>query len=165
MIRVPFERAFSITNIKSGFEKCGIYPFNPNAIKSAKMLPSASYGSTESGTSSEQSSTPSPAPFHGESSSVRHSTPMSSISAGSSSESNYPPSDSTTLTASVCNSEGSSLSSTCISSPSPIVSPLNSQSTCGVSCSTPTLNPLVRVGLIPPHLADILTPPAVTRAN
>ena len=162
VIRVPFERAFSITNIKSGFEKCGIHPFNPNAIKSAKMLPAASYGSTnESGTSSEQSSTPSPAPFHGESSSVKHSTPMSSISAGSSSESNYPPSDSTTLTASVCNSEGSSLSS--ISSPSPVVSPLDSQSTSGVSCSTPTLNQLVRVHLIPPHLADILTPPAVTK--
>ena len=32
VIRVPFEHAFSITNLKAGFSKCGIDPFNPDAI-------------------------------------------------------------------------------------------------------------------------------------
>ena len=32
VLRVPFEKAFSIPNIKSGFAKSGIYPFFPDAI-------------------------------------------------------------------------------------------------------------------------------------
>jgi len=40
---------------------------------------------------------------------------------------------------------------------------LDSQNSSGVSCSTPTLNPLVRAGLIPPHLADLLTTPVATK--
>ena len=75
VIRVPFERAFSITNIKAGFSKCGIYPFNPDAIQKAKMVSSSS---CESSTSlSEQSTTASPAqtPIHGDSSSTQQSTP------------------------------------------------------------------------------------------
>ena len=39
----PFERAFSISNVTAGFEKSGIFPFNPNAIVTAKMLPSTLY--------------------------------------------------------------------------------------------------------------------------
>ena len=46
---------------------------------------------------------------------------------------------------------------------SPIVSPLDSQNSSGVSCFTPTLNPLVRAGLIPPHLVDLLTTPPATK--
>ena len=33
----PFEHAFSISNVKAGFEKSGIFPFNPDAIATAKM--------------------------------------------------------------------------------------------------------------------------------
>jgi len=84
VIREPFECAFSITNIKAGFSKCGIYPFNPGAIETAKMLPSASYGfaNDSSTSSSEQSSasSPAPVPVCGESSRIRHSTPLSAIS-------------------------------------------------------------------------------------
>ncbi len=42
----PFERAFSITNIKAGISKSGIFPFNPDAVAKAKTVPSALYGSS-----------------------------------------------------------------------------------------------------------------------
>ena len=40
VVKVPFERAFSIPNIKAGFGKCGIYPYNPKAIDQSKVAPS-----------------------------------------------------------------------------------------------------------------------------
>lgn len=126
------------------------------------MLPSSSYGSPNDSIS-EQSSTCSPAPFHGDRSRVLAFNSAVCHLTNCSSESKYPLYDLSTLTASVHNLEGSSLSS--IASPSPVVSPLDSQRTSSVSCSIPTLNLLVRAGLIPPHLADILTSPAVTKEH
>ena len=46
MIRKSFEEAMSIQNIKSGFRKCGIFPFDPNAIDKgqlfrSRLIPSA----------------------------------------------------------------------------------------------------------------------------
>ena len=38
VVKTPFEQAFSISNIKSGFSKCGIYPFNPDAIDHSKIV-------------------------------------------------------------------------------------------------------------------------------
>ena len=38
MIRKPFEDAMSIQNIKSGFRKCGIFPFDPNAIDRGQLF-------------------------------------------------------------------------------------------------------------------------------
>ena len=158
----PFEVVFSIINIKAGFLKCVIHPFNPGAIEAAKMLQSASYGfSNDSSTSSsEQSSasSPAPVPVRGESSRIRNSMPLSAISSGSNSDSNYPSSGSITLSASDCSSGGSSLSI----STTPPTDPQNSS---GVSYSTPTLNLLVRAGLIPPHLADLTTSPATKEPN
>ena len=40
VLKGPFEQAFSIPNIKVGFAKAGIYPFNPDAVAKGKMLPS-----------------------------------------------------------------------------------------------------------------------------
>lgn len=40
VLKVPFEKSFSIPNIKA---KSGIYPFNPNAVAKAKMAPSTLY--------------------------------------------------------------------------------------------------------------------------
>ena len=37
ILKSPFDHAFSIPNIKSGFSKCEIYPLNPNAIPQSKM--------------------------------------------------------------------------------------------------------------------------------
>ena len=41
VVKHPLDQAFSIANVKAGFRKCGIYPFNPNAIPKNKMNPSA----------------------------------------------------------------------------------------------------------------------------
>ena len=42
MVKTPFEKVFSMSNIKAGFAKCGIHPFDPNAIDQSKVLPSFS---------------------------------------------------------------------------------------------------------------------------
>ena len=38
MLKQPFEASMSIQNIKSGFRKCGIYTFNPNAIDKTQLF-------------------------------------------------------------------------------------------------------------------------------
>ena len=62
VICIPSECAFSITSIKAGFLKCGIYPFHPGAVERAKMLPSGSYSPSESSSSVDSSVISSPAP-------------------------------------------------------------------------------------------------------
>ena len=42
VVKTPFEKVFSMSNIKAGFAKCGIHPFDPNAIDQSKVLPSFS---------------------------------------------------------------------------------------------------------------------------
>ena len=46
ILKVPFERSFSIQNIKAGFAKTGIYPFNPDVIPIEKMVPSTLHNSS-----------------------------------------------------------------------------------------------------------------------
>ena len=48
VVKRPLDQAFSITNIKSGFAKCGIYPFKPDAVAKNKMVPSAVHRATSS---------------------------------------------------------------------------------------------------------------------
>ena len=43
IVKVPFERAFSISNIKGSFTKCGIYPLNPRAVDQSEVAPSLTY--------------------------------------------------------------------------------------------------------------------------
>ena len=38
ILKDPFEQSMSLANIKAGFRKCGIFPFNPNAIDKEKLL-------------------------------------------------------------------------------------------------------------------------------
>ena len=46
VLKSPLDKSFSIPNIKAGFRKCGIYPFNPDAIAAAaKMVPSQLHNS------------------------------------------------------------------------------------------------------------------------
>ena len=71
--KTPFEKAFSIPNVKAGFKKCGIYPFNPDVVPAEKMTPSTVHKSLLSSFSSSDSSTPdlqSPSYFSGRSSGV-----------------------------------------------------------------------------------------------
>ena len=56
IIKSPFERAFSIPNIKAGFAKCGVYPFNRNAVPIMKMMPSSLHDSPLNFSSSDSSS-------------------------------------------------------------------------------------------------------------
>ena len=52
VLKSPLDKSFSIPNIKAGFRKCGIYPFNPDAIAAAKMVPSQLHNPTsDAGTS------------------------------------------------------------------------------------------------------------------
>ena len=123
----------------------------PDSIQKAKILSSAACGesSTEQSTTSSRSQTP----IHGDSSSTLHSNPASG---NSSSSSAFPDSASSTAGATASSSEVSAVS------PSPVVSPLDSQNSSGVFCSPPTLNPLVKAGLIPLDLVDILATPPTT---
>ena len=88
------------------------------------------------------------------------SSDTSTSSGGSVASSPLPIEQSTPLSSQLQCSSSSMPSS---ASPSPIVSSLDSQNSSGVYCSTPISNPLVRAGHIPPELADILTPPPLTK--
>ena len=46
VVKTPFEKAFSMSNIKAGFKKCGLHPFDSNAIDLSKVLPSFSSSSS-----------------------------------------------------------------------------------------------------------------------
>ena len=39
LFKVAFEEAMSISTIKNGFRKCGIYPFNPDAVDKKRLMP------------------------------------------------------------------------------------------------------------------------------
>ena len=45
---VSLGQAFTIVNIKAGFSKCGIYPFNPDTVAKYKMLPCSMHGNGSS---------------------------------------------------------------------------------------------------------------------
>ena len=85
VLKSPLNKSFSIPNIKAGFRKCGIYPFNPDAIAVAKMVPSQLHNSnSDAGTSlmqldsSSESSIMSEVPDSGLSA-VTASSPVSSV--------------------------------------------------------------------------------------
>ena len=162
VVKTPFERAFSISNIKSGFSKCGIYPFNPDAIDHSKIVQPSS--SDESNSISSNSSISSASFSQDESiSSVNPSPIVSSLSSTNSNDSYCSPQttaapsrptpvipatpeanipvtvDYTPVTTSVDQTP---------------VAP-NAQSTPVSSFRSPVENPLVRAGLVPAHLADI----------
>ena len=147
MVREPFELSFSITNIKSGFAKCGIFPLDQSAVPISKILPSTLYG----GEPSEQGAL----------------QPISNVSSG------HPSSPSAQVLASDTASEYSSSSVAPQSSQSPdlpsgatssVTFSVTSQSGENplVSTSSSTLsansisNPLVKAGLIASNFSRYL---------
>ena len=56
IVKHPLEQVFSIPNVKAGFAKSGIYPFNPDAVAKHKLIPSSLHGSFSSTSDSESSS-------------------------------------------------------------------------------------------------------------
>ena len=53
VVKDPFEQAFSIHKIKSGFRKSGIFPFNRNVVDESKMLPSTLHDLSDASSSSQ----------------------------------------------------------------------------------------------------------------
>ena len=185
VLKSPFDHAFSIPNIKSGFSKCGIYPLNPNAIPQSKMKPSTLYGTScvghESTTSGVDDSSPcstgsdiastsdvagqdTSTPFTSgqETSRLEQASASLPVIAGSS---NFgtgltmsPSTSSSSLTS--INTSGTQLisSSTVSSSTTTCSSSLSSVNTPGI------VNPLVSAGLVSPDLMDILAVPSADAA-
>lgn len=171
VLKSPFERAFSIPNIKSGFAKSGIYPLNRDAIAKSKMKPSLvhrSWTSSDSDSPLPQSSSASSTPISPPTpASVTPLTPTQSSSASSTPISPPTPASVTPLTP----AQSSSASSTQESPPTPaLVAPPtpteNAPSSVPPAIHTPVsrpagiVNPLVAAGLITADLVDILVAPA-----
>ena len=258
VVKDPFEQAFSIPNIKSGFRKSGIFPFNRNVVDESKMLPSTlhdlsdassssqtePYGSSNEPSPSSSRRSMTPALFSSPSSdsvppmsspSSLHSPSSDSIAPMSTPSSLHSPSSDSIAPMSTPSSLHSPSSDSIVpmSTPSSLHSPgsdnsipsTNSNSSYTLTCDTPTtnsasndcsdaessvlapntpspivsssgvgtpgidssqeanlttvantppdsapsstgiMNPLVRVGLIPAHLADILEPPPANAAT
>ena len=258
VVKDPFEQAFSIPNIKSGFRKSGIFPFNRNVVDESKMLPSTlhdlsdassssqtePYGSSNEPSPSSSRRSMTPALFSSPSSdsvppmsspSSLHSPSSDSIAPMSTPSSLHSPSSDSIAPMSTPSSlhSPSSDSIAPMSTPSSLHSPgsdnsipsTNSNSSYTLTCDTPTtnsasndcsdaessvlapntpspivsssgvgtpgidssqeanlttvantppdsapsstgiMNPLVRVGLIPAHLADLLAPPPANAAT
>ena len=161
VIKSPFEKAFSIPNIKAGFAKCGVYPFNRNAVPIEKMIPSVLHKSSLSVSSGSSSDSP-------RSSSC-------DLHPGSSPSEICPDQATPPTASSVSSSPGvvPASSTPCVSpmwstpcvSPMSCVVPVSSTPTCvsastsATSVSPTSTNPLVMAGIIPADMADILTTP------
>ena len=104
VVKGPFEKAFSISNIKAGFSKSGIFPFNPKVVDVAKMKPSEVYRSSTA-------------------------LPSSSESAQSSRSSSACPPSSSENSSATSSADNSTI--LVPSTPSPVVSTLNSSATLG----------------------------------
>ena len=175
VVETPFEKEFSIPNVKAGFKKCGIYLFNPDVVPAVKMTPSTVHKSLLLSTfSSSDSSTPdpqSPSYFSGRSSDVlsvsddaacvvhsAQSTSHSGDAPASTSHSGDVPASTShsgdTPASSLVNSDQSViLSDTSHTVSSILDTPSNSN-------TDPIVNPFVAAGLISPDLADILVTPS-----
>ena len=172
VVKEPYESSFSVTNIKSGFAKCGIYPLNCRAIPQLKMLPSElNHHCTP--VSRNVCDVAIPDESNTEASSMLMDESMSDIAAANSTEDHNMQSPSTDRSAVQDQSRSQSsvptLSSRLISSPltassrPPSATSSNTDSyteTPGSSNATiasPLSNPLVMAGLVPQNLADILS--------
>ena len=158
MVKRPLDQAFSIVNINAGFSKCGIYPFNPDAVAKYKMLPSSMHGIGSSSSSTpSMSDTPSSEPLSG--------TPSSLDFLSSPSK---PPNHQLPVSTSDTSTAGHRMSV-----PSSVVSATSSNETTPSSQEASSkfspINPLVAAGLVSEDLSDILvTPPndaAVAKAR
>ena len=161
LLKYLLKKPFCISNIKSGFAKCGIHPYNPDAIDKSKLAPSLVHSSTDDSSTSSATCYPT---------SASSNVDLSSISLTSSDEVSF-----STLSPFV-----SSLENDGSSQVAPEVTPESQRSSMShpPQTSTPQYqqlsplsftpqaveNPLVKAGLIPQHLADILTTPCADEA-
>ena len=145
IIKSPFERAFSIPNIKAGFAKCGLCPFNRNAVPIMKMMPSSLHDTSNIDSSSDSA------------------TPCSSLQVTGNSNSVSPVPSSETYSVSSVSTTG--VNSTPTSSTCTCSALENTLSNISTPVSRPIDNPLVSAGLIPAEMADILETPLPDAAS
>ena len=189
VVKSPFEKAFSILNIKAGFQKCGIYPFNPDVVPKSKMDPSNVHRSLLSPSAtdlSDEMSTPNP-PSSGPSAGPLSSSPGPSSSSPGPSSSPPGPSNSSPGLSSLSPGPTSSIPRTSCTSDN-ATGVLDSDhamsqaiftlhrvdlqvsllfhylSSPPSATGTVASNPLVDCGLISPDLADILATPSMDAA-
>ena len=154
VVKTPFEKAFSMTNIKAGFAKCGIHPFDPNSIDHSKILPSST---DESSSTTEVSSDLAVG--------VESSPNTSVVSMTEESMASVNPSPIVSSLSSAIDDGSPQVPSGLHTS-----TPVQSESACSQGSSLnqhtttprgrPSIqNPLVRAGLIPQDLADIFLSP------
>ena len=160
VLKTPFERAFSISNIKVEFAKCGIYLFDPDAIDQNKIMQprEVSSSSTDNSLGAASSSASFDTSFAspGSDSQISCVNPSPNVLSLSSHVDSYssprvPSRSPLTFTPTT---------STALVSPSQPLTPVSSH---GQQASTPlsqphVQNPLVRAGLVPECLTDILSP-------
>ena len=166
VVKTLFERAFSMSNIKIGFTKYGIHPFDPNAIDKSKIMSCSSLSTDESSFSMGAAS--SSATAYPGSSSLDTSCAPPSVT--SSDESQTPSVNSSPIVSSFFSHANDgysspqlpseSLTSTPLASAWSMGQPVTPQSSQSQQKTTPRSrprveNPLVRIGLVPQHLADI----------
>ena len=145
IIKSPFERAFSIPNIKAGFAKCGLCPFNRNAVPIMKMMPSSLHDTSNIDSSSDSA------------------TPCSSLQVTGNSNSVSPVPSSETYSVSSVSTTG--VNSTPTSSTCTCSALGNTLSNISTPVSRPIDNPLVSARLIPAEMADILETPLPDAAS
>ena len=166
VLKSPFEKSFSIPNIKSGFAKCGICPFDPDAISKEKMKPSTLYGTSQFSTSSASDSS-SPCPTSSPTNVAPDSSPeVHPVSSETCVLSLNSPSSNTPPSSTVCSP---CITTTASSSPciiAPVLTPPSSTPPTSTSSTSNSsvedgriVNPLFTVGLVSPDLSDILAIP------
>lgn len=156
VVKRPLDQAFSITNIKSGFSKCGIYPFSPDAVAKNKMIPSAVHRS-----SSDTCSDCAP-----ESSASESAVSSSNIPSSLESPSNHITSGGN-VSQEIVIATPSSVPSVAASvdvaaTPPPVNTSRDASTTDSPSSGSrfSPVNPLVVAGLVPEDLSDILVTPS-----
>jgi len=136
LFKVAFEDAMSIGTIKNGFRKCGIYPFNPDAIDKKRLMPpSLGY---QAATNKDNAS------------------PLASPTAPS------PLPSSSTIPASTTGASTPSTEFIGSSNPSSPAALNSLTSLPGESKSVTPKNPLVDAGIIPASLVDCFITPETT---
>ena len=162
VVKTPFERAFSISNIKAGFAKCGIHLFDPDTIDQSKITQplegSSSSTDDSSGAASSSASFDTSFASPGSDSQIPSVNSSPNVSSLFSHVNGYSPPQVPS---------GSPLTSTPTTSTASVSlsQPLTPASSHGQQASTSLSQPhvqnsLVRAGLLPERLADILSPQA-----
>ena len=154
VVKGPFEKSFSMSNIKAGFAKTGIFPFNPDAVEKSKMKPSECYQYLDTSTSSDGAGESTAGDESAESFILAPVTPSPVVSDCQQETTNLltPPASDSSQTAPVPDSTSVADTPTSLT----ITPPQESSTPQTRSSAT---NPLVRAGLVPTHLADLFSTP------